>query len=181
MKIFLISHEEKTAYEDMATWLMNAQINMGQLQECISDVYFVHESQNSTFPDFTISSCLPHFSFIFNEECMKTYCVDVLNYFVLYFIKRKICTPCASGQNIKLHRFTLFFVKAVVYWAFIWNYLTIPYINLSSGCWNSWIIHMFDTVRWVNIIEVNCCSDLCIFCEITFFLWASCIYSHAEN
>lgn len=71
MKIFLISCEERTACEDMANWFMNAEISKGQVQEGISDVYFVHETQNSaTLSDFTISSYLPHFSFIFNEECM---------------------------------------------------------------------------------------------------------------
>lgn len=29
---------------------------------------------------------------------MKTYCVDVLNYFVLYFIKREICAHVLKGE-----------------------------------------------------------------------------------
>lgn len=72
---------------------MNAKINKGQPEHGISGIYFLHESQNSaTFSDFASSSYLPYFSFIINETCMKIYHVDVLNYFVLYFIQKEICT-----------------------------------------------------------------------------------------
>lgn len=116
MKIFLISHEEKTTSEGMANRFMNAEISNGQLQVGITDIYFVHEPQNSvTSSDFTISSHLPNFSFIFNEECTKTCNVDVLKYFVLYFIKREIYTHVLKGKIASCREFTYFFGKAVLY------------------------------------------------------------------
>lgn len=51
-----MSPEEKSACEGTDNWLMNAEINESQLQKGISEVCFVHESQNSaTISDLTIS------------------------------------------------------------------------------------------------------------------------------